>query len=935
MKTSATTTFFRALYLVLFFLGLVLLADAYRQEAGQTELLHAESLLAVAAENMSQAAQPQQIFRKWIDLGFSTGSMAFTATSAAEIITSLQKTIPASLTVFAFDPQHRLVFPPHLKPALKHDKELWWSFIHKYLQELPFSPDETGAFGQAMRVLRRQFGPGITLEHLARSSREFLTYANPAGEETLFAIRYQEKTGTGTEKAIGFSGMNIEMSMKAFSPELQAAEILAVKPDNLPFAEVTCSGKAALPGRNQGAFPISLNQADRLAERQVIALPEGFFYREPLSLLPSHSLIVGIPHSEKSRLLKKLCPILIWAGFPVLILLFGIHVLRRRMSQRSEQGWPLSVLIPTAFAVSAALPLLSLLGIGFNRLEGTELATKNLWREHSTFLLGDIDRRFHNYLEGLQEDFTRLANVLSRRFRKGEKISLPYRFSYATGILYVTKSGKTFSYKPDRRAVKQENPKVVQLLKDVFQDLLQQVLASRGQADPKRGPEKLKLSLQDVIGEDSNFLTVFKSLEKIVIFGLDQTNNISFFRLLTEPNGKITGLILFMSRVDSEANPFFLKEDRHFARSTIPVKLLVWGDDINLHSRYACADPRFFAAFDRTRATGAGEELSVKVIGFDQDFLTWTHKFRHFTSFRLAGGIDSGFIIAERQQVKRSIRLWTALGIIITLFLAWGLWQRLVSPLGNLTIGIREITGGNFRIRIADQRGDEFGVLATAFNEMAEGLQQRERMRRFVSRAAWQDSAEAASPETTQGKREEVAVLFADIRSFTTLSESHPPQQVTAMLNRYFSLMDEVIAGHEGEIWKLIGDAIFAVFRCQATGEHPGIRAAKAGLAMRQALHAFNSERRRAGVFDIDNGIGIHFGSALIGRVGSASGRLDFTVIGSPVTLATENETLSKFGLTSRVMVSTDLAAVLEPVLIVTRRSIEGKDLLEVDAPPS
>ncbi len=142
------------------------------------------------------------------------------------------------------------------------------------------------------------------------------------------------------------------------------------------------------------------------------------------------------------------------------------------------------------------------------------------------------------------------------------------------------------------------------------------------------------------------------------------------------------------------------------------------------------------------------------------------------------------------------------------------------------------------------------------------------------------------------GRTREVTLLFSDIRGFTTLSETRAPEEVVAVLNRYFTLQVEVIFRHGGSLDKFIGDAIMAFWGAPLDDPEHARHAVACALDMADALLAFRDELGEAGRgFDV--GIGVHSGPAVVGLIGSEK-RREYTSIGDTVNLASRIEGLTK-----------------------------------------
>lgn len=139
------------------------------------------------------------------------------------------------------------------------------------------------------------------------------------------------------------------------------------------------------------------------------------------------------------------------------------------------------------------------------------------------------------------------------------------------------------------------------------------------------------------------------------------------------------------------------------------------------------------------------------------------------------------------------------------------------------------------------------------------------------------------------GVNQQVTVLFADIRGFTAISEKEKPEKVVNLLNRYFSVMTDIIFEFGGTLDKYIGDGMMAIFGAPTAGEEDALNAVKAAVTMQKRLGQLNAELGAEGYGSISVGIGLHTGEATIGYIGSNK-RSEYTAIGDTVNLASRLE---------------------------------------------
>jgi adenylate cyclase len=186
----------------------------------------------------------------------------------------------------------------------------------------------------------------------------------------------------------------------------------------------------------------------------------------------------------------------------------------------------------------------------------------------------------------------------------------------------------------------------------------------------------------------------------------------------------------------------------------------------------------------------------------------------------------------------------------------------------------------------------------------------------------------AASPDERllAGSRQRVAVLFVDIRGFTTMAEAMDPTQLGAFLSEFRGRLSAPIFSHDGTVDKFIGDAIMAVFGTPVTHADDARRAIACALEMLDVTAAWSRERERAGLSPIGIGIGGHFGEVFAGALGDQR-LLEYTVIGDTVNVAERLEKLTRRVQSSLVVSSALLAAGGDAALVHRWQSLAGQRL--------
>jgi len=187
---------------------------------------------------------------------------------------------------------------------------------------------------------------------------------------------------------------------------------------------------------------------------------------------------------------------------------------------------------------------------------------------------------------------------------------------------------------------------------------------------------------------------------------------------------------------------------------------------------------------------------------------------------------------------------------------------------------------------------DEFGIIAQQINLIIDQLREKSRIQKTLEQVVSPDIMQrllsAREGKVKEAQEYDLAILFCDLRNFTSYAESKPPDEVIMFLNAYFTKLADVVAEHNGIVNKFIGDAILAVFGVDGKPDYAK-NAVEAALDI--MLHSSSAVMRDGTKIEV--GIGINCGRAAAGTIGSSE-RFEYTFIGDSVNLASRLDGLSK-----------------------------------------
>ncbi|TVR31945.1 MAG: HAMP domain-containing protein [Spirochaetaceae bacterium] len=266
-------------------------------------------------------------------------------------------------------------------------------------------------------------------------------------------------------------------------------------------------------------------------------------------------------------------------------------------------------------------------------------------------------------------------------------------------------------------------------------------------------------------------------------------------------------------------------------------------------------------------------------------------------------------------QITWRTLIVTAVSGLLTALVLFFVVSKLTSPVTQVVGAMRSIiASSDLGSRVQVHFRDEIGEMSQTFNVMVSELDKAYgRIKRYAFEAVLSQKRERKirnifqkyvpqelidrffeNPESMLvGENRELAVLFSDIRSFTTISEQMQPDVLVSSLNRYFSVMVELIMERGGVIDKYIGDAIMAFFGAPVGRENDAHAALEAGMAMVEAVQLFNREQANLNLPEFHIGVGINYGLVTVGNIGTER-KMDYTVIGDMVNVASRLEGLTK-----------------------------------------
>ncbi len=288
-----------------------------------------------------------------------------------------------------------------------------------------------------------------------------------------------------------------------------------------------------------------------------------------------------------------------------------------------------------------------------------------------------------------------------------------------------------------------------------------------------------------------------------------------------------------------------------------------------------------------------------------------------------------GEIQAGRQSVETFlanvptiIQFLAALFAFVAASLSFFLAKSISEPLRDLESAMEKVAAGDMYAMAPVLSNDEIGKAEEGFNRMVEERRELDSIKdtfgRYLSKDVVEEILRSRGKLELEGNLRDMTILVADIRGFTRMTESLPPQKVLAVVNRYLEAMTEIIMQYSGTIDEFTGDGILVFFGAPKYVHDHCMRGVACALDMQKAMAALNASNIRDGLPAIQAGIGVNSGILIVGNIGSEK-RKKYGAVGSPINVAFRIQTEAQGG---EIVVSPEVVSRLQGQIIVKHKKL-------------
>ena len=328
----------------------------------------------------------------------------------------------------------------------------------------------------------------------------------------------------------------------------------------------------------------------------------------------------------------------------------------------------------------------------------------------------------------------------------------------------------------------------------------------------------------------------------------------------------------------------------------VPDVVPLWVSDAAMKE----GEPRFAETFLLHDVTTGGRTArrGDRIVEVAQDL--------RFTTKRYGVVLSASRYATRTRRSPQNLRgalISVGAALLLALVGAYFMSRRITRPVIELAALMERAGTGDLTQEATVKGNHEVAHLGHTFNEMLASMRQKRLLEKYVPMGARRDiDGDREGRLQLGGRRLRAAILFSDLRGFTSLSERLEPQEVVSILNEYLTMMTGAIAAHGGDINEYVGDAILAVFRSEG-GTNGALEAVHSAWEMQGRLRELIAKTTNEEVKKLVMGIGIHVGDIVEGNIGSRD-RVKFGVVGDTVNLAARIQDRSRDGTKTCIFVS-------------------------------
>ncbi|RAP38757.1 hypothetical protein DID80_02250 [Candidatus Marinamargulisbacteria bacterium SCGC AAA071-K20] len=308
-----------------------------------------------------------------------------------------------------------------------------------------------------------------------------------------------------------------------------------------------------------------------------------------------------------------------------------------------------------------------------------------------------------------------------------------------------------------------------------------------------------------------------------------------------------------------------------------------------------------------------GNNFNIKLNGEETIILVTQFPAQFKKAWKIVFMVPSEVLLHEINESNMYTIVISVLILILAIIATKYLTQRITRPIIELTKEAERIKNFNIGKSIhIDSQTDEIQQMAETFSSMETSLKS---FQKYVPKSLVKEMVKSGIQAKLGGKKETLSFMFTDVAGFTALSEGMSPEDLTLHLSEYLEEVTSIIKKNKGTIDKYIGDAIMSFWGAPKRQKNHAFLACKAALESKDKIEEMNKAWEKENKMPFPTRIGINTGACIVGNIGSKE-RLNYTVLGDNVNLASRLEGINKLYGTTIIISEFTYEKVYEKVIV-------------------